>query len=90
MNKITPQLLDRYVRGQCSAEEAGQVLDWLATPEGEQYLADQLQKDLSQFTHEPVILPETPHATHQLNQIREKIMGVPKSLLPAFLGVGTG
>jgi ferric-dicitrate binding protein FerR (iron transport regulator) len=41
------QLFDRYLRGACTPEEAGRVMAWLGTPEGEKYLMAGLERDLS-------------------------------------------
>ncbi len=41
------QLFDRYLRNDCTPEEAGRVMAWLTTPEGEKYLAAGLERDLA-------------------------------------------
>ena len=40
-------LFDRYLRGACTPEEAGRVMTWLGTPEGEAHLAAGLERDLA-------------------------------------------
>lgn len=39
-------LIDKYLNDECSHAEAKQVLDWLATPEGQQYLEEEIDRDL--------------------------------------------
>ncbi len=41
------QLFDRYLRGACTPEEAGRVMAWLGTPEGEEFLVARLEGDLA-------------------------------------------
>src|SRR6056297_3367157 len=43
---MTQALIDKYLNDECSHAEAEQVLDWLATPEGQEYLEEELDRDL--------------------------------------------
>jgi transmembrane sensor len=45
---IDKHLVDRYMNGTASAEEAEQVLDWFQTKEGQEYLVNQFEHDLSE------------------------------------------
>ena len=40
-------LIDKYLNDECSHAEAKQVLDWLATPEGQEYLEEEIDRDLN-------------------------------------------
>lgn len=51
MKKPAQPVIDRYFAHQCTAEEAAQVLDWLATAEGQAYYARILDERIAQFDH---------------------------------------
>lgn len=51
MKKPAQPVLDRYFAHQCTAAEAAQVLDWLATVEGQAYYARILDERIAQFDH---------------------------------------
>lgn len=40
-------LLEKYFNGKCSRSEAEEVLDWFATPEGQQYLEQEIDRDIA-------------------------------------------
>lgn len=40
-------LIDNYFNDECSHSEAEEVLDWFATPEGQQYLEQEMDRDIT-------------------------------------------
>ncbi|MFN4146938.1 MAG: hypothetical protein ACK4GN_14025, partial [Runella sp.] len=40
------ELVEKYLRDECTLEEASHVLKWLTTPEGQAYLKMCLEQDL--------------------------------------------
>jgi ferric-dicitrate binding protein FerR (iron transport regulator) len=45
MNKVDKIVLERFHRGECTPSEKQQVLTWFTTPEGQKYLAVQLESE---------------------------------------------
>lgn len=46
MKAFNKHLLDKFFNDSCSPEQAEEVLDWLDTPEGQEYLDERLQNEL--------------------------------------------
>lgn len=46
MAKSPESLANKYLKNQCTPEEARQVLEWFESKQGRQYLQDQLEKDM--------------------------------------------
>jgi len=40
-------LLEKYFNGECSHSEAEEVLEWFTTPEGQQYLEQEIEQDIN-------------------------------------------
>lgn len=53
MKKPAQHILDRYFANHCTEQEASQVLDWLATPEGQAYYSRILDERIEQFDSDP-------------------------------------
>lgn len=51
-------LADRYFKGQCTAEEAKLVLDWLETEAGQRYLALSLEEDEHLLDESNIFMPQ--------------------------------
>src|SRR5690625_290962 len=49
MTEYNRKLADKFFNNQCSAAEAEQVLKWLDTPEGKEYLVEKMDADLNSF-----------------------------------------
>src|SRR5690625_7376011 len=49
MTEYNRKLADKFFNNQCSAIEAEQVLRWLDTPEGKEYLGEKMDADLNSF-----------------------------------------
>lgn len=54
------QKLVNYVQGKCSPEEAKEIQEWLATPEGEKYLSSQMDQDMALLERKPEIIRNHP------------------------------
>jgi len=49
MKTFNKQLLEKFFNGSCSPEQAEEVMDWLDTSEGQQYLDERLQNELEEW-----------------------------------------
>lgn len=56
------ELLKRYFRNQCTLDEIEQVLDWFQTKEGQQYFAENLDRDMHKYADDDRLLldPDVP------------------------------
>lgn len=71
---MTEQLLQRYFANQITANEAQQVLDWLATDEGQAYLTHRLDTQFGKANwHAPPNVP-APDADYLLSTIRQRMI----------------
>ena len=58
MKAFNKQLLEKFFKGTCTPDEAEQVLDWLETPEGQGYLDERLENEVSEWDEEENKPPE--------------------------------
>ena len=78
---MTEQLLQRYFANQITANEARQVLDWLATNEGQAYLTQRLDTQLGKADwHAPPDVP-APDADQLLAAIRQRMSPLPSPVV---------
>lgn len=47
-------LADKYFNGNCTEEEAGQILDWFVTPNGRKYLEKRIEEDFTLLEDERI------------------------------------
>lgn len=72
-------LAEKYFGGECTRAEAGRVLAWFDTPEGEKYLSERLERDLTGIDEYPA--PElyrqvpTSRIRIRLDKARRKSIG---------------
>lgn len=52
MKTFNKQLIEKFFGGTCTPDEAEQVLDWLETPEGQDYLDERLGKEIEEWDEE--------------------------------------
>lgn len=52
MKTFHNQLVEKFFNGTCTPDEAEQVLDWLETPEGQEFLDVRLENDIKEWDEE--------------------------------------
>src|SRR5690625_176648 len=70
MTKYNRKLADKFFNNQCSSAEAEQVLRWLDTPEGKEYLGEKMDANLNSFNDDSEaddILKDLYHEFKKLN-----------------------
>jgi ferric-dicitrate binding protein FerR (iron transport regulator) len=73
MRRPSSDILERYFKNRCSPEEAKFVLDWFATPEGQVYYAQHLDKEIKSYAQNTAFYIGDQHETNLLNKIYQKI-----------------
>lgn len=73
MRRPSSDILERYFKNLCSPDEAKFVLEWLATPEGQVYYAQHLDKEIKSYTQNTAFYIGDQHETNLLNKIYQKI-----------------
>lgn len=58
MKVFNKQLIEKFFGGTCTPEEAEQVLDWLETSEGQEYLDERLENEVGEWDEEENKQPE--------------------------------
>jgi ferric-dicitrate binding protein FerR (iron transport regulator) len=89
MAKFDTTLLDKYLKNQCTVQEAKLVLQWLETPEGQQYYAERIDAGLARLDQERLILPPHPvdydkilQAIYTYEEGKDDLQPAPARLIP--------
>ncbi|MEX2573777.1 MAG: FecR domain-containing protein [Balneolaceae bacterium] len=77
MTDINKNLVEKYLDGTASEEEAGIVLDWFQTTEGQKYAEKRFDRDVECVEELGKAVPVSPDAAHTLKRI-ETLIGEPK------------
>lgn len=77
--------VEKFINDTCTAEEAEQVIEWLATEEGQKYLSDRLNKDAELLKNEKVklMLPAL-DSKKMWSDIEGKVGPVPPNKTPVY------
>src|SRR5690625_4259255 len=62
MSDNLKKLADKFFINQCNSQEAKKVLEWLDTPEGQQYLSEKMDDDITSYGEEEDTETDRPEA----------------------------